>query len=182
MEDSLITRGSGVSTIPENCAAAVVVATVLAEAVETVVVAVVELFIDPDRGTAIDSDRVTVSDWVVVLDSVRGLGLCSDWVVAIDSESSDLAVAMDSDWVAARDSDRVVAMDSDMVATTGSDAVAALMIKALGHACAFFSSDSASYCISPSTNSSAAVACTAAPPLLISRCFQHVSSPVLGVG
>ena len=60
MEDSLITRGRGVSTIPENCAAAIVVA--LAEAVETVAVATVELFIDPDPGNALDSDRATVSD------------------------------------------------------------------------------------------------------------------------
>jgi hypothetical protein len=53
--------------------------------------------------------------------SVRGLGLCSDWVVAIDSESSDLAVAMDSDWVAARDSDRVVAMDSELAVSESTD-------------------------------------------------------------
>jgi hypothetical protein len=37
---------------------------------------------------------------VVVLAPVRGIGLCSDWVSAMgsESESSDLAVAMDSDW------------------------------------------------------------------------------------
>ncbi len=101
------------------------VATALAEAAETVVVAVtvVEMFIDPNRGTAIDSDRAMVSDWVVVLDPVRGIGLCSIWVVVMgsESESSDLAVAMDSDWVAARDSDWVVAMDSEVAVSTDSN-------------------------------------------------------------
>ncbi len=49
-----------------------------------------------------------MSDWVEVLDLVRCLGICSDRVVAMGSESSDLAVAMDSDWIAGlavRDSD-----------------------------------------------------------------------------
>ena len=106
MQDSLITCGRGVSTIPESCAAAI----------ETVVVAAVEPFIDPDPGTVIESDRATVSDWVVGLDPVgldpvRDIGICSDRVVVMGSKSSDPAVAMDSDWVAARDSDRVVAMD-----------------------------------------------------------------------
>jgi hypothetical protein len=77
----------------------------------------------PNWGTAIDSDRATVSDWVVVLDPIRGIGLCSDCVVAMgsESESSDLAVAMDSDWVAARDSDWVVAMDSEVAVSTDSN-------------------------------------------------------------
>ncbi len=62
--------------IPGNCAAAVVpvvVSTASAEALEMVAVAVVELFIDPDRGTAIYSDLVTESDWVVVLDPESGI-------------------------------------------------------------------------------------------------------------
>ena len=130
MVDSLITRGRGISTIPENCAAAIVVATALAEAVETVVVAAVELFIDPDSRTAIKSDRATVSDWVGVLDPVgldpvRGTGICSDRVAAMGSKSSDLAVVIDSDWFAARDSDRLAAMDSE-VAAMDSEVAAAM--------------------------------------------------------
>ena len=60
---------------------------------------------------------------MVVLAPVRGIGLCSDWVAAMgsESESSDLAVAMDSDWVAARDSDWVVAMDSEVAVSTDSN-------------------------------------------------------------
>ena len=80
----------------------------MAEAVETVAVATVELFIDPDPGTALDSDRATVSDWVAVLDPVRGIGICSDRVAVMGSKFSDLAVVMDPDWVAMRDSDQVV--------------------------------------------------------------------------
>ena len=115
MEDNLITCGRGVSTFPENCAAAI----------ETVLVAAVELFIDPDPGTAIKSDRVTVLDWVVgpdlvVLDPVREFGICSDRMEVMGSKSSDLAGVMDSDWVAAKDSDRVVAMDSEVEMATDS--------------------------------------------------------------
>ena len=57
---------------------------------------------------------------MVVLDPVRGFGICSDRVVVMGLESSDLAVVMDSDWVAARDSDRVVAMDSEVAVATDS--------------------------------------------------------------
>ncbi len=60
--------------IPENCATAKVLATVLVEAVETMVVAAVGLFINPDLGTAVDSDRTMGSNRVVVLDPVRGVG------------------------------------------------------------------------------------------------------------
>ena len=72
----------GISTIPENCAAAI----------ETVVVAAVELFIYPDQGTAIESDWATVSDFVLVLDPVglypvRGTGICSDRVAVMGSKS-----------------------------------------------------------------------------------------------
>ena len=56
----------------------------------------------------------------VVLDPVRGIGICSDRVVVIGSKSSDLAVVMDSDWVAGRDSDRVAAMDSEVAVATDS--------------------------------------------------------------
>ena len=66
------------------------------------VVAAVEPFIDPGPGTAIESDRATVSDWVVVLDPVgldpvRGTGICSDRVAVMGWKSSDLAVVIDSD-------------------------------------------------------------------------------------
>ena len=120
MQDSLITCGRGVSTIPESCAAAI----------ETVVVAAVEPFIDPDPGTAIESDRATVSDWVVVLDpvgldQVRGTGICSDRVAVMGSKSSDLAVVIDSEWFSARDSDRLAAMDSKVAAAKDSDRAAA---------------------------------------------------------
>ena len=57
----MITRGRGVSTTPD-WTAATVVAPAAAEAVEMVVLAAGGLFIDPDPGTAIDSDRATVSD------------------------------------------------------------------------------------------------------------------------
>jgi len=94
-----------------------VVAPAAAEAVETVVVAAGGLSIDPDPGTAIDSDRATVSDWVAVLDPVWGIGICSARVAVTGSKSSDLAVLMDSDGVAAR---RFVAMDSEVVVTNPS--------------------------------------------------------------
>ncbi len=77
------------------------------------VVAAVELFIDPGLGTVIESDRATVSDWMVVLDPVRGIGIYSDRVVAMDSE---VAVATDSSREnsaqAGIDSDPLAAMDS----------------------------------------------------------------------
>ena len=92
---------------------------------ETAVVAAVELFIDPDPGTAIESDLATVSDWVVGLDPVRGTGICSDRVAVMGSKSSDLAVVIDSDWFAARDSDRLAAMDSEVAAAMDSDRAAA---------------------------------------------------------
>ena len=119
-EDSLITCSRGISTIPENCAAAI----------ETVVVAAVESFIDPDPETAIKLDRTTVSDWVVVLDPVgldpvRGTGICSDRVAVMGSKSSDLAVVIDSEWFSARDSDRLAAMDSKVAAAKDSDRAAA---------------------------------------------------------
>jgi hypothetical protein len=116
MEDSLICGGRGVSTTP-YWTAATVVAPAAAEAVETVVVAAGGLFIDPDPGTAIDSDRATVSDWVAVLDPVWGIGICSARVAVTGSKSSDLAVLMDSDGVAAR---RFVVMDSEVVVTNPS--------------------------------------------------------------
>ena len=66
-----------------------------------------------------------MSDWVVELDPVgldpvRGIGICSDRVAVMGSKSSDLAVVIDSDWVAARDSDRVVAMDLEVAVATDS--------------------------------------------------------------
>ena len=62
----------------------------------------------------------------VVLDPVRGTGICLDRVAVMGSKSSDLAVVRESDglrcsdWVAARDSDRVVAMDSEVALATDS--------------------------------------------------------------
>ena len=61
-----------------------------------------------------------MSDWVVGLDPVRGIGICSDRVAVMGSKSSDLAVVIDADWVAARDSERVVAMGSEVALATDS--------------------------------------------------------------
>ncbi len=46
-----------------------------------------------------------VSDWMMVLDPVRVIGICTGLAVV---------TAMDSDCVVARDSDWVVAMDSEV--------------------------------------------------------------------